>query len=255
VSPTRGRGYDREQKDKRMASLMAALKSELKTLYHVAMAAATQVQNVIDGIEKIEAENRAAAQAKPVEVAPDSPTQAPPPKKAKKVAPKESTEEGARVLAGFTITPPAKKGQRMSLPSKEEITKKALSLGVSQEKIAEFFPAGVKPSNDYKLKALEHLDSLPASEEAPAPVPVPDAAQAPTNGVRVLAGFKIAPPAKKGARMDLPSKGEIAKKAVALGMAADEIAKFFPAGGKPSNEMKLKILERLDGITKGAPGA
>lgn len=134
---------------------MASLESTLKTTYHQAMALATCAQTALAELETLKAQKNASAPIASTSVEAAKPT------KAKKAAPTPApvaNASGTRVLAGFTITPPAK-GERMNLPSKEEIARKALSMGVDQGTIDTFFPAGVKPTNEAKLKVLEQLDA------------------------------------------------------------------------------------------------
>jgi hypothetical protein len=222
---------------------MATLESLLKTIVHQCNALAIASESALEDIAALRAKRQPSAEV-PAKTAipvpgPARTSTAPPPKAAPVLVPVPTEITSTRVLAGFTINPPPK-GQRTALPKKGEIAKRARELGVSVEKIAEHFPKGVKPTNETKLRFLEHLDTLAPAVDTPA-----------SNGAQTLAGFTITPP-NKGSRMALPTKGEITKKARELGMPADKVAAFFPKGVKPTNDTKLKILKQLDGLAQAS---
>ena len=96
------------------------------------------------------------------------------------------------------------------------------------------------------MKRQPKAEKAPKSEDdAPA--------AAPTGETRTLAGFTLEV-SDKG-RVTLPSKEEICKRGLDLGVDADTVNAYFPAGVKPSNERKLQILKQLDGLTNATAAA
>jgi hypothetical protein len=153
-----------------------SLEMHLKTVYHQSLALANAAQAALNEIESLKAKPAATTETVEAPKAEKAP-KAPKAPKAEKVVVKrkpkaeakveEATDKAeapsgeTRTLAGFTLTV-SDKG-RVALPSKEEICKRALDLGVDAETVNSYFPSGVKPSNERKVQILKQLDGLAAA--------------------------------------------------------------------------------------------